>query len=135
MSTEQKSVDELFGTFVYWDAETFSCRDLTECGACIDAADPSTDIHFFCYAVGNGEVQTWRAGDPPPAPFAGPTGYTFISDGWDFERNIHAQILVERYGFAPIPPTQQDCDQRLALANDFTDVLGVRFDALRLPLQ
>src|SRR5262245_40600202 len=137
MATEQKTLDELFDssadTDVYWDVETSSKRELTECGAFIYAADPSTDIHFFCYAVGNGEVQTWRPGNPPPAPFADPTRYTFISDGWDFDRNIHARILVERYGFAPIPIERQDCAQRRALASAFPSELGLRCEALGLP--
>jgi len=137
MATEQKTLDELFDssadTDVYWDVETSSKRELTECGAFIYAADPSTDIHFFCYAVGNGEVQTWRPGNPPPAPFADPTRYTFISDGWDFDRNIHARILVERYGFAPIPIERQDCAQRRALASAFPAELGLRCEALGLP--
>jgi hypothetical protein len=64
----------------------------------IYANHPTTGIHFFCFAVGNGEVQVWRNGDPIPEPFANPTAYKFISDQWEFERVMHAQILVKRYG-------------------------------------
>jgi len=118
---------------VFWDVETFSNRDLTECGSSIYAADPSTDILFMCFAVDDGEVQTWRPGDPLAAPFANPAGYTFISDNWDFERGIHAQVLVKRYGFAPIPLAQHDCAQRRALASAFPAELGLRCTALGLP--
>ena len=118
---------------VFWDLETFSNRDLTECGSSIYAADPSTDILFMCFAVDDGEVQTWRPGDPLAAPFANPAGYTFVSDNWDFERGIHAQVLVKRYGFAPIPLAQHDCAQRRALANAFPAELGLRCTALGLP--
>ena len=83
---------------VYWDLETFSQRDLAMCGAFIYASDESTDIHFVCFAIDSGEVQTWRPGDPVPAPFANPIEYKFVSDNWEFERNIHAQILVKRQG-------------------------------------
>ena len=104
---------------VYWDVETFSQCSLTERGAYIYASDPTTDIHFFCYAIDDGEVQMWRRGDPVPGPFAGPTRYRFVSDNFEFERIIHARILVERYGFPPLPIENQDCAQRLALASAF----------------
>src|SRR6516225_11566138 len=117
---------------VYWDVETFSQCSLKERGAEIYASDPTTDIFFLCYAD-DGEVQVWRPGDPVPVPFANPAGYTFISDNWTFERNIHAQILVKRYGFPPIPLEQQDCAQRLALASAYPAELGLRCEALGLP--
>ena len=118
---------------VYWDGETFSQCSLKERGAEIYASDPTTDIFFLCYAVDHDEAQVWRPGDPVPVPFANPAGYTFISDNWTFERNIHAQILVKRYGFPPIPLEQQDCAQRLALASAYPAELGLRCEALGLP--
>ena len=118
---------------VYWDVETFSQCDLSACGAFIYASDESTGIHFVCFAVDDSPVETWRPGDPVPAPFADPTGYKFVSDNWEFERNIHAQILVKRHEFASIPIEQQDCAQRLALANAFPAELGLRCTALGLP--
>src|SRR5262249_37781387 len=51
----------------------------------------------------------------------------------DFERNIHAQILVSRYGFPSLPIENQDCAQRLALANAYPAELGLRCEALGLP--
>src|SRR5262249_2778169 len=98
---------------VTWDAETHSQCNLKERGAYIYADDPTTDIHFFCYAIDDGDVQVWRPGDPVPEPFANPTSYKFVSDNWDFERAIHAHVLVKRYGFPPIPIENQDCAQRL----------------------
>ena len=61
------------------------------------------------------------------------TGYKFVSDNWEFERAIHASILVRRYGFPPLPIEQQDCAQRLALANAYPAELGLRCEALGLP--
>src|SRR5215471_18264746 len=102
MTTDRTPLDELFDlsvdTPIYLDIETFGSRNLTECGARIYAVDPSTGVFFMCFAVGDGEVQVWKPGDPVPAPFANPTGYKFISDNWEFERAIHAHILVKRYG-------------------------------------
>ena len=118
---------------VYWDVETYSQISLTDRGAYIYAADPATGIFFFCYAIDDGEVQVWRPGDPVPEPFANPTGYKFVSDNWEFEHAIHASILVTRYGFPTLPIEQQDCAQRLALANAYPAELGLRCEALGLP--
>src|SRR6516165_7643375 len=101
---------------IYWDIETYSQVSLKERGAHIYAADPTTGIHFLCYAIDDNEVQTWRPGDPVPIPFADPTCYLFVSDNWTFERAIHAEILVKRYGFPSILLKNQDCAQRRALA-------------------
>jgi DNA polymerase len=118
---------------LYWDVETYSQCSLKERGAHVYASDPTTGIHFFCWAMDDGEVQTWRPGDPVPAPFTNPTRYTFVSDNWEFERAIHAHILVKRYGFPPIPIANQDCAQRRALAHAFPAELGLRCEALGLP--
>jgi DNA polymerase len=118
---------------IYWDLETFSSCALSECGARNYAADPSTGIHFFCFAVDDGPVQIWRPGDPIPGPFAAPAGHTFASDNWSFERAIHEHILISRHGFPPIPLENQACAQRLALASAFPAELGLRCLALDLP--
>jgi len=118
---------------VYWDLETFSELDLTQCGAAVYARHPSTDALLLCFAVDDGGVQTWQPGDPPPAPFDDPAGYTFVSDNWEFERSIHEHVLAPRYGFAPIPIEKQDCAQRRALMNAFPAELGRRCEALGLP--
>src|SRR5262245_55954346 len=118
---------------IYWDIETFSQFNLKDYGAHRYATDTSTGIHFMCFACDDGEVQTWRPGDPVPEPFANPTRYLFISDNWEFDRAIHANILVPRYGFPPIPIENQDCAQRRALANAFPAELGLRCEALGLP--
>ena len=117
----------------YWDLETFSQITLKEYGAHIYARHPSTDIFFFCFAIDDGEVQAWRPGDPVAEPFANPAEYTFISDNLEFERSIHEHILVPRYGFPPLPIENQDCAQRLALANAYPAELGLRAEALGLP--
>src|SRR6516225_1777556 len=118
---------------IYWDIETYSQCSLKERGAHIYASDPSTGIHFFCWAIDDGPVETWRPGDPVPAPFTNPTRYLWISDNWEFERAIHTEILVKRYGFPPIPIANQDCAQRRALAHAFPAELGLRCEALGLP--
>ena len=42
---------------IYGDIETFSLLNLKERGAYVYATDPSTDLHFFCYAIDDGAVQ------------------------------------------------------------------------------
>jgi hypothetical protein len=82
----------------------------------------------------DGEIQVWTPGDPVvPEPFAHPAEHRFVSDNWEFERAIHAQILVKRYGFPPLPIENQDCAQRRALASAFPAELGLRCEALGLP--
>jgi DNA polymerase len=121
---------------IYWDVETYSECDLEERGAYIYATDKSTDVLLFCYAIDDGEVQVWMRGDPVPAVFANPAGHKFVSDNWDFERQILTHVLIPRYGFVPIPIEDQDCAQRLALANAYpAKLLNRRCEALGLPFR
>src|SRR6516164_5939732 len=116
------------------DIETCSRCNLQACGAFIYATDPSTDILCLCYAIGDGEIQVWKTGDPVPAPFVNPADYgPFIWDNWTFDSQIYAHVLVPRYGFAPIPIEQQNCAQRLALANGYPPELDLRCEALGVP--
>src|SRR5262245_14573003 len=116
---------------VFGDIETCSQRNLKACGAFIYATDPSTDVLCLCYAVDDGNIQVWKPGDPVPAPFANPADYDpFVWDNWHFDREIYTRILVPRYGFTPIPLEQQDCAQRLALANSYPAELDLRCEAL-----
>jgi DNA polymerase len=118
---------------VIWDIETFSQINLKECGVYIYAAHASTGAHFICFVVDDGEVQVWRPGDPPPEPFVNPTEYKFVSDNWTFENAILQHKLIPDHGFIPIPIENQDCAQRLALANAYPAELGLRCEALGLP--
>src|SRR6516162_2536075 len=137
MPTDRTPLDKIFDrnvdTDVYWDIETSSQCKLKDCGAHNYAVDPSTSVLVVCYAVGQGEVQVWKPGDPVPAPFAGPARYRFISDNWTFENLILTHVLIPQHGFVPIPIEQQDCAQRRALANAFPAELGLRCKALDLP--
>jgi DNA polymerase len=117
---------------VYWDMEDFSQLRIKVHGTHVRATHASTSIHFFCYAIDDGPVKTWKPGDLTPEPFANPARYKFVSDQWDHERTMHAHILVKRYGFPPIPIENQDCAQRLALANTYPAELGLRCEALGL---
>ena len=120
---------------VYWDIEAFSQVNLKDSGAYIYANAETTGIFFFCYAIDAGEVQTWRPGDPVPEPFAAPMDFLFVSDNFSFERAIHENILVRRYGFPSIPLEHTDCAERRALAAAYPAELGLRSEALGLPFR
>jgi hypothetical protein len=118
---------------IIWDIETFSDSSLKDHGAHIYAQHPSTGVHFVCFAVDDGEVQTWRPGDPVPAVFADPAGTKFVSHNWTFENAILRWVLSPRYRFASIPWESQDCAMRLALASAYPAELGLCCEALDLP--
>jgi hypothetical protein len=90
-------------------------------------------VHFFCFAVDDGDVQTWRPGDAVPEPFANPGDYTFVSHNWSFENAILQHVLIPRFGFKPIAWDNQDCAMRLALASAYPAELGLCCEALGLP--
>jgi DNA polymerase len=119
---------------VFGDIESCSQRNLKECGASVYASDSSTDILCLCFAIGDGDIQVWKPGDPVPTVFVNPADYgPFVWDNWTFDSQIYARILVSRYGFAPIALTNQDCAQRLALANGYPPELDLRCEALGVP--
>jgi DNA polymerase bacteriophage-type len=118
---------------IIWDIETFSDISLKDHGAHIYAAHPSTGVHFVCYAIDANDVQTWRPGDPVPAPFTNPAEYKFVSHNWTFENAILQHVLVPRFGFVPISWEHQDCAMRLALASSYPAELGLCCEALGLP--
>jgi len=122
-------------TTIYWDVETYSECNLEGHGAHVYAIHKSTDALLFCYAIDDGEIQTWMPGDPVPVVFANPADHKFVSDNWDFERQILEHVLVPRYGFAPIPLENHDCAQRLALANAYPAKVSRRCEALDLPFR
>jgi hypothetical protein len=121
---------------IYGDAETRSAISLREAGAHVYAADPSTEILFLCLAVDDGPVDTWRRGDPVPAPFlaaaADPSNWKIVVDNWEFERALYDHILIPRHRFPPLPLSVFDCAQRLALANAYPAELGLRAESLGL---
>src|SRR5262249_31388507 len=77
--------------------------------------------------------ETWRPGDPVPAPFAAPLEYTFVFDNWTFERAILERVLIPIHGFKTIPLENMDCAQQKALASAFPAELGLRCKALDSP--
>ena len=121
---------------LFWDIETRSAESLVSVGAWRYAGAPSTGVWCICYAVDDGEVETWMPGEPVPAPFldvaANPHDWRTIAHNMEFERAILERILVPQYGFPPIPIAAQHCSQALALANGYPADLDKCARALEL---
>lgn len=52
--------------FLYLDVESRSAVDLRKTGSHVYWEDPSTALWLACYAIGDGPIRHWRAGEPCP---------------------------------------------------------------------
>ena len=131
---------------LFWDLETRSAASLRLVGPWNYAAHPTTEVLCLCYAIDNGEVQTWvnqsllgAPAEPPPEPFlaaaSDPTNWRLIAHNYEFERAILEHVLVLRHGFPSIPLEAQHCSMALALANAYPAELEILAKALELPHQ
>ena len=122
---------------IHLDIESRSLISLKDRGAWRYCADPSTEPLFLCFAVDDDEVQTWRPGDPVPAPFQAaadaPADWSVIAHNFGFELPFYQLILTPRFGFPAIPLASWHCTMRLALANAHPAELGLLSQALGLP--
>lgn len=103
---------------IHLDLETKSTVDLRKTGVYIYAADPSTDVIVACWCIDKGPIHTWFAGDPLPAELveAIENGARVCAHDFTFERVLHQQILVPRYGWPEIRREQWDCTMARARA-------------------
>jgi hypothetical protein len=122
---------------LFWDLETRSAVSLHDCGAFIYSIDPTTSPLCLFYAVDDEDPQRWLPGEPVPPVFAeiaaNPQDWITVAHSYDFERWVHENVLVPRYGFPPIPREIQHCSQKLALANAYPAELDLLAQALSLP--
>ena len=92
---------------LFLDIESRSKADLKNCGAWRYCAHGSTEPLFLCWAVDDGDVQTWRPGEPVPAPFRAtadtPANWSIIAHNFGFELPFYQLILTPRFGFPPDP--------------------------------
>jgi DNA polymerase len=121
----------------YFDIETRSAVSLYDCGAHVYAADSTTQILCFAYAIDDAELQLWLPGNPLPPVFleiaADPKDWKLVAHNYEFDRACFAHILIPQHGFMPIPPESWHCSQRLALANGYPAELDLLAQALGLP--
>ena len=121
---------------LYRDYETRSVLELPEVGAHVYAAHPSTDVWCCAYAVG--EVQLWTPGMPVPPEFieaAANSDWVVSAFNAGFERQIEQHIMGPRYGWPPVPLSQQRCTQAAAAALALPLNLGGAAAALGLEHQ
>ena len=123
---------------LFWDIESRSAASLRLVGAWNYAAHPTTEILCLCYAVDDGEVQTWLPGQPIPEPFleaARDPSWRLIAHNFEFERAMLEHVLVPKHGFPSIPLEVQHCSMAVALANAYPAELETLAKALELPYQ
>ena len=83
------------------DFETRSTVELKKTGVYVYAEHPTTDLWCACFAFDDGEIQTWRPGDPVPWNIFEHviSGGEVYAHNAAFERVIWHHILVPRYGW------------------------------------
>jgi DNA polymerase len=100
-----------------WDFESRSAANLNTSGSWRYAADPTTQILCLCYAIDDGEVQTWLptwvtkqlglAEQPVPKVFselaANPSEWRTVAHLAEFERSLYERVLVPNHGFPTLP--------------------------------
>ena len=93
------------------DFETRATVDLRETGVYPYAAHPDTDIWCMAWAFDDEPVQLWVPGQglPPAIQDHILRGGELRAWNAQFERIIWREIMVPRYGAAPVPPEQWVC--------------------------
>ena len=88
--------------FLHLDVETRSAVNLKRVGPSVYAEHPSTDLWCACWAIGDGAIQIWRPGDPPPTELVEhlAAGHPLVAhNAMSFERVIWHHLLAARYGW------------------------------------
>jgi DNA polymerase len=100
---------------LHFDIETRSTVDLRKTGVYVYAQDPSTDVILGCWAIDDGPVHTWLAGQGIPAELhdalrcAAGGEVDVVAHNAAFERILHRHVLAPRYGFPELPMDAWDC--------------------------
>lgn len=113
---------------VHLDFETRSAVDLTKTGVHIYAVDPTTDVWCACYSIGDGPVQTWVPGQPPPQF---PPDVEIHAWNAQFERVIWREVMVPVYGWPALPDEAFHCTMCAAYAMGLPGKLDQAAVALR----
>jgi DNA polymerase bacteriophage-type len=118
---------------LFRDFETKSKVDLTKVGASRYINDPSTEILCCGYAVDDGPVQLWVAGQPTPevwATAAESLDWVVVAHNDGFE-----SALERRFGW-PSPPLERHvCTAAMARAASLPGSLAGAGEACNLPVQ
>lgn len=99
---------------VFIDFETHSAADLKKVGLHNYARNPTTDVWCLCHATDDGEVLTWRPGDPIPTFAYGED--EIVAHNAPFEAAIWRHVLTKRYGWPALNPRRLTCTMARAYA-------------------
>jgi DNA polymerase bacteriophage-type len=103
------------------DFETRSATNLLTQGTYNYASCPTTDIICMAYSVDGAEPELWIPGMPVATEFKGPYFYAWNAN---FERLIWDFIMVEQYGWPPIPLENWRCTAYASRCNNLPGALG-----------
>ena len=114
------------------DFETRSTLNLLKTGAPKYAAHPSTDVHCMAWKIDDGPTEIWIPAEECPFD---PSGHVIEAHNAMFERCIWHFIMVERFGWPVIEPSQWRCSASRAAAMSLPRSLGQVGVALGLEKQ
>jgi DNA polymerase len=120
---------------MFRDYETRSRLDLRKVGAHKYAAHPSTEVICCAYAVDDGPVQLWIAGDPKPVEIveaARNPDWRVVAHSDEFESAIERHIMGPRYSWPLVPIERHICTEALCLSVALPAKLSAAADALAL---
>ncbi len=112
---------------VHGDFETYGTVNLPKTGAFIYAKDKHTGVWCFCYALDDGEVQTWTPGmdfpDDLREALEDPETL-FFGHNVVFEILIWNHVMVPQYGWPPLNYKRCRCTMAMAYAMSLPGSLG-----------
>lgn len=122
---------------LFLDFETRSTVELRRSGVYKYAAHPDTDVWVVAWAFDDEEPAIWWAGDPLPDRIRDHmlAGGELWSHNAAFERTLHREVLVPRYGWPMVPMEQWHCTAAEAAALALPRALEQVCSVLKLPVQ
>jgi len=118
------------------DLETSSTADLRLTGAQAYAEHPDTRVTVLCYAIDNGQVQTWTQMDLVPWLFKVAIvdqGALVVAHNYLFEFNVYHQKLVPM-GWPPIPLDRWSCTMARAYVAGYPGSLELAGKAAKITI-
>jgi DNA polymerase len=124
--------------YIDLDFETCSAAELKECGAWAYAEHPTTEILCLRYSMdGWSSTEEWMPGHEihPLYMLCQYGGPIFVAHNAGFEQAIWSCIMVERFGFPPIPVERWEDTMATAAWKALPLALEKGAAALRLPIE